>query len=263
MLKMVKSPAEIAKIRKAGEMVGKAYHSLTGKIRPGMSENDIAIELEYLLRKNGHLGENRFRAFNQIGLNTYVVSGESVNTPAVHDTPYGGVGVSKAIGVGAGNRKIEKGIPFMIDTVGNFEGYHNDNTRTFIFGEPSPEIREVYENLLEIYHFIVSKLNPDANCEDIYLRTLEKVESMGLSEHFMGLGNTRVPFIGHGIGIEVDEFPVFARKFQVALQPGMTVALEPKLFFEDFGGVGIESTFVITESGNECLSYLPEDMFII
>lgn len=262
-LKMVKSDEEIQKIRKAGEIVRNAYEDLVQVILSGMTEYEVAIELEYLLRKNGHLGENRFRGYNQIGLSTYVLSGQNVYQPAVHDTPYGGKGIHKAMGVGASNRVIKEGEPFMVDTVGSFEGYHNDNTRTFIFGEPNSEILKSYQSLKEIYLFIASQLKPGVVCEEIYLKTLEKADSLGYRDHFMGIDKTRVAFIGHGIGIQVDEFPVLAKNFKLGLEKGMTIAIEPKLFIESIGGVGLESTFVITENGCECLSPLKDEMIVI
>lgn len=262
-LKMVKDEEEIEKIRKAGEIVKNTYEDLTQVIFPGMTEYEIAIEVEYLLRKNGHLGENRFRGFNQIGLPTYVVSGENVYQPAVHETPYGGLGINKAIGVGASNKVIKEGEPFMVDTVGSFEGYHNDNTRTFIFGKPSAEIREHYQNLMEIYQFIFTEMKPGAVCEEIYNKTLDKAARLGYEDTFMGIGKNKVPFFGHGIGIQVDEFPVLARNFRLPLEKNMTIAIEPKLFIESIGGVGIESTFLITETGSECLTTLKGDLFTI
>ena len=262
-MKMIKSEKEIKKIKKAGKIVEQAYRHIHKRIKPGMSENEVAIEIEYLLRKNGHLGENRFRSYNQIGLLTYVLSDKSVITAGVHATPYAGSGTHKMIGVGSSHWIIEEGMPFMIDTVGNFEGYHNDTTRTFCFGKPKDQVSAKYNDLLEIYHFIIELLKPGNTCEEVYQKTLEKVAQMGYKDHFMGLGETRVPFMGHGIGIEVDEFPVFANRFAVPLQAGMTVALEPKLFFEEIGGVGIESTFLITENGNEIMTGLDDQIIII
>ncbi len=261
-LKMIKNKDEINRIKKAGEIVAKSYLQLAKIIKPGLSEKDIAIELEYLMKKNGHLGENRFRGYNQIELLTYVITGENIYTPTIHATPYGGSGASKHIGVGSSLKKVENGKPIMIDTVGNFEGYHNDTTRSFMIGKPSSVITEAYNQLLEIYDFLKSLLKPGALCEDIYNQTIEKVKQMGLENHFMGLKNTRVPFIGHGIGIQVDEFPVIANRFKVALEPGMTLALEPKLFFKDFGGVGIENTFAITDKGCERLCSLNNEIII-
>lgn len=261
--KMIKSPAEIALIREAGSMVSDAYRELAKIIQPGMSEREIASELEYILMMKGHLGENRFRGYNQPGFITYVLSGSNIFTPAVNDTPYAGSGVSKGIGQGPSWRKVSSGEPLMIDTVANYEGYHNDMSRLFVLGEPSAELERRYQHMREIYDFVIGELLPGALCEDIYQKTLSKVAGMGYEGNFMGLPGSQVSFIGHGIGIEVDELPVFAKRFTVPLAPGMTVALEPKLFFEDMGGVGIESTFLITEKGAEPLFTLSEDMLVV
>lgn len=261
--KMVKEPYEIEKIKKAGAILEKSYQQLPSKIHSQMSELEIAFALESLLKENGHLGENRFRGFNQIGLLTYIVNDERVYTPTVHDTPYGGLGSSFAMGVGASSNKINPTLPFMADTVGNFEGYHNDCTRTFTFGKPSDLVKRNYQALQEIYHYAKSLLKPGALCEDIYFSTLEKAKNLGYQDSFMGLKGNQVGFLGHGIGIQVDEFPVLAPKLQIPLEPNMTIAIEPKLFLKEIGGVGLETTFLITEKGAEPLCNLTEDIIVI
>lgn len=125
-LKMVKNKAEIDKIRRAGEILKSSYEQVVRNIKIGMSESEVASEVEYYLKKNGHLGENRFRAYNQIGLLSYVISGDNIFKPTIYDTPYGGEGIHKAMGLGASTRIIRKNEPFIIDSVANFEGYHNE-----------------------------------------------------------------------------------------------------------------------------------------
>lgn len=261
--KMVKEPYEIEKIKKAGEILKKAYQELPQHINPHMSELEIAFVLENLLKQKGHLGENRFRGFNQIGLLTYIVNNQSVYTPTVHDTPYGGFGNSYAMGVGASPNKINPALPFMADTVGNFEGYHNDCTRTFTFGKPSDLVKKHYHALQEIYYHAKSLLKPGALCEDIYFSTLEKAKSLGYQDSFMGIKENQVGFLGHGIGIQVDEFPVLAPKLKIPLEPNMTIAIEPKLFLKEIGGVGLETTFLITEKEAKPLCDLTEEIIVI
>lgn len=262
-LKMVKSEDEIAKIKSAGKIIEKTYDALPNLIKAGMSEHEVSVEIERLLRLNGHSGMNRFHSYNQFALPSYALTAESINIPAVHDTPYAGTGTSKAIGVGGGFRKLQKGNTLMVDTVSNFEGYHNDIARTFSIGKPSDRIQEAYEMMKEIYFFVESKLQVGTTCEQVYQDTLAKVKELGLENNFMGLGKNRLGFIGHGIGVEIDEFPVFANRFGIELKEGMTVALEPKLYFEDIGGVGLESVFAIRKDGAENLSFPVKDILVI
>jgi len=258
----VKEHEEIERIKKAGDITTNVYRKIKDIVKPGMKEFELAARLEELYRLEGHIGENRFRGYNQIGLLTYVLTGESILTPSVHATPYGGNGVSKYIGIGASDRKIEKGIPFVVDTVANYEGYHNDTTRTFVIDEPKKEVIAAFGALKNIYDYII-EIGKDITCEDLYLNVLKRVDELGYSNNFMGIGNNRVPFLGHGIGIYVDEYPVLAKGFKTKLVKGMTIAIEPKIFIEGIGGVGLETTFEVTENTLKPLTGLEPELFVI
>lgn len=261
-LKMIKNPFEIEKIRKAGEIVQKTYEQLPSRISPNMSERDISIEVEYLLMKNGHLGINRFRGFPVEHL-TFVLSGENIYSTGMQDSTYIGKGIHNAMGSGASLKKIPKNEVFIADSIGNYQGYHNDTTRTFCFGEPEPQIKKHYDTLLELFDYVTTLLKPGSICEEVYLKTLEKVEKMNYADYFMGVNHDRIRWLGHGVGIEADEFPVLTKKMKLELQAGMTLAVEPKFYSKEFGGLGIETTFLITENGCEPLINLSNDMIII
>ncbi|HOJ50820.1 MAG TPA: Xaa-Pro peptidase family protein [Spirochaetota bacterium] len=260
--RMIKSSEEIERIREAGKITERVYRRIKDFVKPGMSEIEVSAKLEELYRLEGHTGENRFRGYNQIGLLTYVLTGESILKSGVHATPYVGKGVSNYIGVGASHKKIEKNIPFVVDTVANYMGYHNDTTRTFVIGKPGKDVIDAFNALKEIYNYMID-IARDVTCEELYIKIIEKVKALGYENNFMGIGKNRVPFIGHGIGIYVDEYPVIAKGFTTKLKPGMTIALEPKIFVESFGGVGIETTFEVTSNGIKPLSNLEPDIFYI
>ena len=109
---------------------------------------------------------------------------------------------------------------------------------------------------------ILDKVRPGTIWEDLYLLALDKAEQAGLSEHFMGMGRDRVRFVGHGVGLELDEMPVFAKGLKQELEPGMVFALEPKFVFPE-GAVGIENTHLVTESGVETLTRADTDIVCV
>ena len=105
-------------------------------------------------------------------------------------------------------------------------------------------------------------IRPGTICEDIYAQAEALAQEMGLQDHFMGIGSDRVRFIGHGVGLELDEYPIFAKGMKMALAPGMTFALEPKFVFPE-GAVGIENTYALQADGLRVLTQAPQDIIVI
>ncbi len=259
-LKMIKNEWEIEKIRKAGSMVSAAYSEFGNRIEPGMSEADIAIEFEYIMRKNGHLGKNRFRdTIHPIEVLSYVLCGENIYNSGIHDATYEGAGLHPAIGFGPSNRPVLKGELFVIDAIGNYEGYHNDNTRNFIFGNATDRMKKYNDDLTEIVHYILGMMKPGNVTGEIYTKALEKAKQMGYEENFMGLGQGKVKWMCHGVGVEGSEFPFVAKNSPIVLEENMVMSAEPKLYFEDIGGVGFEGTYHITKNEPVLLSNTPYD----
>ena len=119
---------------------------------------------------------------------------------------------------------------------------------------------EAHRFALDLNHEIELMLKPGALSSGIYQYALELVKSSPYANGFMGLGDSQVRFVGHGVGLELDELPVLAGGFDIPLEPGMTIAIEPKIFFPERGGVGIENTYLVTESGFENLTLFPEEI---
>ena len=134
------------------------------------------------------------------------------------------------------------------------EGYHTDKTMTYMFGRPIPnEAIEIHHKCVEIQNKIAEMLKPGATPSEIYYSITESL-SPGFLKNFMGYGNRRVKFLGHGIGLTIDEFPVIAHGFDEPLQEGMVLALEPKKGIDKVGMVGIENTFIVTTEGGRCIT---------
>ena len=150
----------------------------------------------------------------------------------------------------------------MADIVAGFGGYVADMTRTFELGRVNEEMHRAHRFLRELMRAVEEMLKPGTLCSDIYREAMTRVQETPYAPAFMGVGDSRVRFVGHGLGLEIDELPVFAANHDVPLEAGMMIALEPKIFFPD-GGVGIENTYWITEDGPENLTHYPEQMIPI
>ncbi len=263
-VRMIKSCYELGIMREAARQVDAVYRKACSVIREGVAEIELAAELEYEARLGGHLGLIRMRAFNGEMMFGHTLSGADGAIPAYTDTPLGGLGLSPSFGQGAGLRRIGRNEPVIIDFAGSVDGYLVDQTRVFAVGGLSGELRSAYDDMLAVQEKMAELMKPGAVWSDIYDACLCLAVEKGHGDHFMGYKGTQVSFIGHGLGIEIDEYPFLARGFNgMAMEPGMVFAFEPKLVFPERGAVGIENTFYLSESGLECLTFSSQDVVIV
>lgn len=262
-VRMVKSEYEISRIRLAGKMLAHAFNRFPGWVRPGATELEVMSKLEGFLRSVGHQGLVRTRGFgNLIGYGT-VSSGTSATYPTSFPGPVGSFGLYPAVPNGGSLHRIDSGESMVVDIVGGYGGYHADTTRVFVLGELPTDMQEAHGFVIELLREIESMVKPGTLCSRIYQRSLELIRDSPYAGGFMGARENQVRFVGHGIGLELDEIPVLAGGFDIPLEPGMTIAIEPKIFFEERGGVGIENTYAVTESGCENLTPYREDVISI
>jgi Xaa-Pro dipeptidase len=263
-LRMIKSSYEIHIMMDAGNQVDKVYLRAREAIRAGMTDLELAAELEYVVRREGHPGFIRMRSFNGEAPFGHVYSGADSAVPAYCDTPLGGMGVSPSFGQGASYKPIGRNEPIVIDFAGSFDGYLVDQTRVFAIGEVSDRLKKGYNDMLAVQELLKSLATPGAVWGDIYDACLALAVAQGYADHFMGNRGSQVSFIGHGIGIEVDEYPLIARGFgNDTLEVGMAFAFEPKLVFPGEGAVGIENTFYLSNEGLKQLTFSDERMVIL
>jgi Xaa-Pro aminopeptidase len=175
----------------------------------------------------------------------------------------GFAGLYPAIPNGASRRKIAPGEPLMVDIVGGFGGYIADETRTFALGELPRDMRDGHDFTLMLLREMESMLKPGVPSKRLYRHVFELAKESRHSTTFMGAGENQVRFVGHGVGLELDDLPVLAAGFDVPLQEGMTIAIEPKIFFPERGGVGVENTYLITANGFENLTPSPEELITV
>ena len=255
--RMIKSAYEIECLKESAKLNYSMFSEVSNILKEGMTEVELAGSLEALYRKNGHQGAIRMRGFNQELFYGHLMSGWNLSYPSFFDGPTGGTGLNTSYPQSAGFKKIGRGEPIMIDYVGVYNGYMVDQARIFSIGELPNKLVETYEVALQIKKQIVSKALPGTNGNELYEIASNIASESGCHQYFMGYED-RISFIGHGIGIELDELPVIARNLNVILEPGMVFALEPKFIFPEIGAVGIEDTFVVTETCLEQITYFDE-----
>jgi len=255
-VRSVKSPYELSFMQHSGEIHRKVLEERVPEIlREGMSEAELAAELFAIMLEEGHHGVSRFRMFDtEMGLGQ-IGFGESSIYPTYFNGPGGSYGMGPAVPiVGSRERKLKKGDLVFVDLGCGVGGYHTDKTMTYMFGEALPEEAvAVHRKCVDIQDEIAAMLKPGEIPSQIYRSVMGRLDSEFL-RNFMGFGNRRVKFLGHGIGLHVDELPVIAEGFDEPLKEGMVFAVEPKKGIEGIGMVGIENTFLVTPDGGRCIT---------
>ena len=231
-VRMVKSSYELAIINQAARMNDTLFSTVKDILREGLSEVEFSGLLEAEYRKMGHQGLVRVRSFNQDVFYGHVMSGVNLTVPSCSVGPTGGPGLNSSFPQGAGTRIIGRHEPVQIDYVGVVKGYLIDQARTFYLGEPPEEFVRAHDVALRIQQTIAEQGGAGAHAEDLYNTSLRIAREEGLEEGYLGYP-TPVPFVGHGIGLELDESPVIGRKSPHVLEEGMVVALEPKSYFRE------------------------------
>lgn len=261
-LRAIKSAWEVARIRASAAVTAGVYDAIPGLLREGLSEAQFAGMVEAEARRLGHEGYIRMRAFNQEMFYGQLLTGPSGTAASYLDTPLAGTGLSPAVAQGVSFRRIGRGEPVVFDFVSVREGYISDFTRIFALGElPAPLVR-AYEVACAVQADVAAAARPGVTCRALYELALERVAAEGLSEGFMGHGHGQVRFIGHGVGLELDELPVLAAS-DLELEEGMVFALEPKFVLPGHGAIGIENTWLVGGQGVTALTVAPDDIVTV
>ena len=255
----VKTNIEIEMFRRSGIAHTKAYEQIPSVYRPGMTDRQLSIEIERLMRLEGCLGI--FRTFGQsmaIFMGS-LLAGDNATAPAPYDFALGGEGLDPSIPIGANGALLQPGQSFMVDMGGNFYGYMGDMSRVFSIGKLPEKAYAAHQTCLDVQAAVIEKAKPGAVCEDLYNTAIDIVTKAGFADYFMGVGQ-KAKFIGHGIGLEINEAPVLAPRMKQELEPGMVFALEPKIVLPGVGPLGIENSWVVTADGVEKLTLCKEEI---
>ena len=263
MIRSVKSPYEIGLIREAARLSDQVAGHVREVLCEGITEIELAGKVEAYARKLGHQGVIRMRMWGNEMFYGHLMSGPSAAVPSYMASPTGGAGISPAVAQGPGSRRIKPYEPVLIDYVFAYRGYLSDHTRIFALKGLPDELMTAHMAMLDLQTMLKKMAKPNVAAGDIYAAAVDWIGQLGYADHFMGCGDQRIRFVGHGIGLELDEYPFLAEGQPLELQAGMTVALEPKLVFPGKGVVGIENTHVVTDKGLEQLSRFREGVIVV
>ena len=263
-VRMIKSHYEIHLMKDAADQVDLAYRRAREIIAVGMTDLDVAAELEYTLRKAGHQGLIRMRGFNTDVCYGQIFSGCDSAVPAYMDAPLGGMGLNPSFGQGVGMKLIEPNEPVIVDIAGCVDGYLTDQTRVFSVGTPSDRMRRAYDDMVRIQTLMTEVAKVGLSWGELYSICHNYAVEMGYIDSFMGAKGAQVSFIGHGLGVEIDEYPFIARGYdQMKLEVGMAFAFEPKVVFPGEGAIGIENTFYLGNDGLKRLTHSSDELVIL
>jgi Xaa-Pro aminopeptidase len=237
----VKTSYEIDCIREAAKQLDRAFLDIPGQLREGLAEYELSARVEYVMRMAGHQGLSRVRRFNMEMHYGAVSFGASAAYPQSFDGPVGLRGLYAATPVMGGRNQLRRGEPVIVDVVGGYAGYIADGTRVYSLGPLAQALVDAHKFILDLNSWIEEQLRPGNIPGEIYTEILSRVSKSRYAKGFMGAGDNQVRFVAHGVGLELDEFPVIAPKFQMPIEAGVVFAVEPKVFFEGVGGVGTKT----------------------
>jgi len=252
-LREVKSEWELSMIRESGEINHSMFESIRDSGGTGKTELEMAGVAEDVSRASGFGGSIRMRKWPMDCDRVVIAAGRSGRVPSFFDSAVGGVGGSPISPLGAGFSKVKEGEPVLIDIVHVHRGYVSDCTRMFHSGHLGEEWRNRLDDMIEIGAIVRRTLGRGEDCSRAWMAGREAAEEMGHGENLMGISPEQASFLGHSVGLELDETPVVADGFDRPLEFGGTMAIEPKVIHEE-GAIGIEDTWSRTVEGMECLT---------
>jgi Xaa-Pro aminopeptidase len=262
-VRMIKSPYEVGHLKRSAKILDEVFEFAKQVFEPGMTEIDAESRLIELGRRRGHQGLTRMRAWNQDMVNACVLSGDSGSVMTHLDVSVIGPGISPAFPQGSSYNRIRKNVPIQIDFSIAYNGYITDGARTYVIGTLPAKLLEAYEVVLEIRDEMEKGAKPGVPCSDLYHLCSRIVKKRGLEDYFIGTRKNQASFVGHGIGLEIDELPLLARGFSQPLEIGMVFAFEPKFIFPEMGVVALEDDYAVIESGVEKLTHADDKIIVI
>lgn len=256
-IRKVKTAEEIEQFRISAQRHVEVYKEVRECFRMGMTDLQLQYEIEYRMRKMGSLGLFRAYGSNMDVFMGSLLAGKNAEAPSPFDFALGGQGEHSIYPLGACGMVLEEGMAVMVDMAGNYTPYMTDMTRVFSVGRLADEAYRAHRVSLDIHERVMEMARPGTACADLYREAVDIAERAGLSDCFMGT-QQQAKFIGHGVGLQINELPVLTPRSQEVLESGMVFALEPKFVIPGTGAVGIENTMLVTDSGVENLTVFEE-----
>lgn len=261
-IRSVKSEFEIGLIREAAKILDTGLASVPDCLKEGIREIELAAKVEAAMREIGHQGIVRFRRFNQVLPMGHLMAGPEAAVQSSVSSPTGGKGLSLFHPQGPGSRRIKKNEPVLVDYAGVYNGYIADETRIFSLGMLPDNLEYAYEASLEIEKSIADALVSGRTGQELFDLSETVGETLGWNEFLGGPVGDKCGFVGHGVGLEIDEYPVLGPVDHL-IKENMTIAVEPKIIQPEMGVVGIEDTFLTTSGKAKRLTGLPQDIWYV
>lgn len=227
----IKTPEEIAKIKEAEAIGDRAFARLLPKLGPGMTEKEVAARIEFLMKEEGAEG---------FSFDTIAASG--IHSAMPHAVP--------------ADKKLAEGDFLTMDFGCRYMGYCSDMTRTVVIGQASIRQREIYDTVLRAQQAALAGMRPCMTGKEIDALARDVIRDAGYGDYF---GHS----LGHSVGLDIHEKPVFSQKEETVIRSGMVITVEPGIYIEDFGGVRIEDVVVMTEDGCENITHSPKELYEI
>jgi len=247
-LREVKSAWEQDQMEAAAEVQMRMFDAVSRLGGEGMTELDLVAAAEAISRSEGFGGQVQMRRFPLQCNRGVIVSGRAGGVPSFFDSAVGGAGPHPLAGMGSGFNKIKRNEPVLVDLVHVHRGYVVDMTRMFSLGSLSQEWNQRLEDMLAVKDTVVGVLDEGGLCSDAWVEGQALAHELGHQDHLMGMVPDQSKFLGHSVGLQLDESPVVAAGFDRPLPIGGTMAIEPKVVHAD-GSIGSEDTWIRDEDG--------------
>lgn len=261
-LRAVKSEYELNQIRESAAIHTQVYQLIPSLYRKGMTDLALQIEIERQMRLHGSLGIFRTFGENMDIFMGSILAGDNAQAASPYDFALGGEGISPLLPLGANGSLLAPGSTLMVDMAGNYRPYMDDMTRTFVI-EHAPDIAyKVHQVSIDIVHAIEETTKAGTPCAELYLIAEKIVRENKLEKYFMGT-KQQAKFIGHGVGLEINELPVLTARSKEVLESGMAIALEPKFVLPGIGAVGIENTYIVHDDRLEKVTLCEEELVVL
>ncbi len=259
-IRSVKSYFEVGLIKEAARILEAGFSSVPDFLEEGMKEVDLICRIESVMRSLGHQGSLRFRRFNSIVPLGHVMCGAEAAFPSFLASPSGGRGTSLIFPQGAGFAKIKRNEPVFVDCVGIYNGYIADATRIFSLGKLEAGLEGAYQAACQIEEIVAGELVAGRTGRELFELSETTGKTLGYQDFLGGTNGNKCGFVGHGVGLELDEYPVIGPLDHV-VQSSMTIAIEPKIIYPDKGVLGIEDTYLTTAGAAVCLTNMPREIW--
>ncbi|MFH1081350.1 MAG: Xaa-Pro peptidase family protein [Pseudomonadota bacterium] len=258
----IKDDQELAHLRKAARILHEGHERVMSVLRDGMTELELSAEVEDAHRRAGHEGQYFVRQWDFFMGRGVLGSGENLSHIAGKVQSISGAGLSAAIPMGASARKIRKGDMVVVDIPTLYRGYHGDQSRTYVIGKAPHACFELYQGMREIADRTIAFLKSGVTCDDVYQMTFSIAREIGMEPYYLRLGGNPAPlsFVGHGVGLEVNELPLLSKGNSDVIQAGTVVTLEIEMWKSETEVVKVEDTIVVHSDGAELLTISPREL---